>query len=215
MSDNALLADLRPVERLALAYAPTRARPATLALLALDTRLGAIVRQVREPIAAQLRLAWWRETLARPASELPDGEPLIAALRQWEDRSRLADLATGWEALLSETLTPEVIADFVSGRGAAFACLAQELGVEAVGNAERAARLWALADLAANISDGEERALVVDYGKALTPPPLSSSLRPLAILAGLGAAALRKGGAPLLSSPGRALLALRIGWTGR
>lgn len=212
---NVLLADLRPAERLALAYAPARARTATLALMALDNRLGTIVRQMREPIAAQLRLAWWRDTLARPVPEWPQGEPVLAALREWRDPSGLADLATGWEALLSETLTPEMITDFVSGRGRAFAGLATELGVEAVDDAEQAARLWAFADLAANISNGEERALVVEYGKGLAMPPLSASLRPLAILAGLGAAALRKGGAPLLGGPGSALLALRIGLTGR
>ena len=81
--------------------------------------------------------------------------------------------------------------------------------------AEQAARVWALADLAANISDGEERALVVDYGRPIVPPPLSASLRPLAVLAGLGAAALDKGGAPLLGGPRSALLALRIGLAGR
>src|SRR5690606_20839572 len=77
---NVLLADLRPAERLALAYAPARARTATLALMALDNRLGTIVRQMREPIAAQLRLAWWRDTLARPVPEWPQGEPVLAAL---------------------------------------------------------------------------------------------------------------------------------------
>jgi hypothetical protein len=42
----------------------TRVRgTATLALLALDARLAAILRGRREPIAAQLRLAWWREML--------------------------------------------------------------------------------------------------------------------------------------------------------
>jgi hypothetical protein len=35
------------------------------------------------------------------------------------------------------------------------------------------------------------------------------------VLAGLGAAALARGGGPLLAGPGSALLALRIGMTGR
>ena len=76
--------------------------------------------------------------------------------------------------------------------------------------------LPALADLAANMSDGAERALVVDYGRTVPPTPrLSAALRPLAVLAGLGAAALARGGGPLLSGPGSTLLALRIGMTGR
>jgi len=212
---SALLAELTPPQRLALAYAPARARPATLAALALDARLGAILRGRRDPIAVQLRLAWWRDTLAQPSAGWPRGEPVLDALRGWRDPSCLVALPEGWEALLAEALTPAAIAEFVAGRGHAFACLARELGVEAVENAELAARVWALADLAAHISDSEEKAAVVNYGRDLVPPPLSSSLRPLAVLAGLGAAALRKGGTPLLSGPGSALLALRIGLTGR
>ena len=39
-----LTADLPPPQRLALSYASARARPATLALLALDARLAAVLR---------------------------------------------------------------------------------------------------------------------------------------------------------------------------
>jgi 15-cis-phytoene synthase len=210
-----LLEDLPAPQRLALTYASARSRSATLALLALDARLAAVLRARREPIAAQLRLAWWRDMLTRPAAEWPRGEPVLDALRGWRDPSGLSDLAVGWEALLAEALTPEAIAEFVAGRGRAFGCLARELGAEAIEHAEQAARIWALADLAAHISDGEERALVVEAGRGLAPSPLPASLRPLAVLAGLGAAALRKGGVPLLNGPGSALLALRIGLTGR
>ena len=65
------------------------------------------------------------------------------------------------------------------------------------------------------VSPDEERALVVDYGRSLAPPLLSATLRPLAVLAGLGARALADGGRPLLHGPGSTLLALRIGITGR
>lgn len=210
-----LAGDLPQPQRLALAYAPVRARPATAAVLALDARLAAVLRGRYEPIAAQLRLAWWREMLARPAAEWPRGEPVLDALRGWRDPAGLALLAEGWEALLAETLVPEAITEFAAGRGNAFACLARELDVEMVAEADQAARIWALGDLAANISDGGERALVVEQGRALVPPQLPGSLRPLAVLAGLGARALRKGGTSLLGGPGSALLALRIGLTGR
>jgi phytoene synthase len=212
---SSLASELPQPQRLALTYAPARARPATEALLALDARLAAILRARREPIAAQLRLAWWRDVLARPVAEWPRGEPVLDSLRGWRDPSGLSDLAVGWEALLADALTPAAIAEFVAGRGRAFACLARELGVEPTGSVEEAARIWALADLAANISDGAERALVVEYGRDLVPPPLSASLRPLAVLAGLGTRALRLGGVSLLSGPGSTLLALRIGLAGR
>ncbi|MBO9519460.1 MAG: hypothetical protein J7493_15465 [Porphyrobacter sp.] len=183
--------------------------------MALDQRLGAILRTRREPIMAQVRLAWWREMLERDPMQWPQGEPVLEALREWGDPSGLAALVSGWEALLSEELSSEVIAEFIAGRGAAFAGLARELGVDAIEPARRAAEIWALADLAANISDEAERARVVVYGRDLRVPRLPRALRPLAILAGLGAEALRKGGAPLISGRASALLVLRIGLFGR
>jgi phytoene synthase len=52
--DRSLLEALPTAQRLALSYAPPSARPATLALLALDARLGAAVRQRGEPVLATL-----------------------------------------------------------------------------------------------------------------------------------------------------------------
>jgi phytoene synthase len=203
-------------QRLALTYSPRRARGATLAVLALDARLAGIVRGRGMPIASQLRLAWWREMLERPPSEWPRGEPQLEALREWRAPAALAALSDAWEALLVEQLTTQAIAAFAEGRGRAFAALAWELGVEDTGNAAAAARIWALADLTANLSDAAERALVVAYAKDLAPPPrLPASLRPLAVLAGLGASALARGGGALLSGPVSAFHALRIGLTGR
>jgi phytoene synthase len=76
--------------------------------------------------------------------------------------------------------------------------------------------VWALADLAANLSDAGERQLVLDQARKLpSAPVLPRALRALAVLAGLGATALENGGAPLLAGPRSALLALRIGLAGR
>ncbi|HEY6815355.1 MAG TPA: hypothetical protein VI168_07440 [Croceibacterium sp.] len=203
-------------QRLALSYASARSRPATFALLALDARLADVVRGRREPIATQLRLAWWRDTLERPPGEWPAGEPVLDLLRGWREPAPLAALPSGWEALLADDLDSHVIAEFVDARGRAFACLAHEHGVAAESDAAAAGRIWALADLAANISAGAERDLVVDYGRSLgAPPRLSASLRPLAVLAALGAAALARGGGDLLAGPRSMLLALRIGLAGR
>lgn len=208
--------DLPPAQRLALAYAPARNRPATLALLALDARLAAILRGRREPLGAQFRLAWWREMLARPVAQWPAGEPLLDSLREWRDPSALAGLPSGWEVLLVETLTPQAIAEFAEARAHAFAALALEVGADAPEQVAQAARIWAIADLAANLSGDAERRLAVDGGRALGPPPrLPTPLRPLAVLAALGAAALRRGGGDVIAGPRSALLALRAGLTGR
>src|SRR5690606_18426991 len=167
-------------------------------------------------LTGQVRLAWWRDTLALPPREWPTGEPVLEALRGWRDPSGLAGLASGWEALLADDLTPAAIAEFVGARGQAFACLAGELGASARADAAAAGEIWALADLAAHLSDGAEKRLVVDYGRQRAPPPrLSASLRPLAVLAGLGAAALERGGAPLAGGPRSLFRALRIGLSGR
>lgn len=154
--------------------------------------------------------------LEQDPTQWPRGEPLLDSLRGWRDPGALAALPSGWEALLVDDLTPNAIAEFVDARGQAFAGLAEELGVDAPGDAAASARIWALADLAANLSEGAERQLTTEYGRSLEPPPrLSSSLRPLAVLTALGAAALARGGGDLLAGPGSALLALRIGLTGR
>ena len=207
---------LPPPQRLALAYAPAPSRPSTLAVLALDARLAQVLRGRREPLGAQLRLAWWREMLERPSAQWPAGEPLLDLLRRWRDPAALAALPLGWEALLADELTPATIAEFADARGEAFAALARELGADAPANAAAAARIWAVADLAANLSAGAERQLAVDYGRRLgallSLPP---SLRPLAVLAALGAAALARGGGDLLVGPRSTLLALRTGLTGR
>lgn len=205
---------LPPSQRLALAYAPAGSRARTLALFTLDARLGQILRGRREPLGAQLRLAWWREMLERPAGQWPAGEPVLDALRTWREPAALAALPSGWEALLEEALTEQAIVEFADARGAAFAALAREL--EVPGDAAASGRIWALADLAANMSAGAERQLAVDLGRALGPPPrLPRSLRPLAVLAALGAAALARGGGDLLAGPRSTFLALRIGLTGR
>ena len=210
-----LTAELPLPQRLALSYAPSRVRMSTAALLALDARLARILRTRREPIAAQLGLAWWRDVLARPVEDWPRGEPVLDALRTWHDPSGLSGLAVGWEALLAEALTQSAVDEFAAGRAGAFACLAREIGAGEPEGAAISGRLWAIADLAAHVSDGQERGMVIGRGRGLAPPGVSASLRPLAVLAGLSARALRRGGVPLLDGPGSALLALRIGLTGR
>ena len=92
--DAGLEAELSPPLRLALAWAPRHARPATLALFALDTRLAGFLRRATEPLPVQMRLAWWRDTLGAP----PCGQAL--------DREAITGFALGreqaWSALARE-----------------------------------------------------------------------------------------------------------------
>jgi phytoene synthase len=213
--DRSLLEALPTAQRLALSYAPPSARPATLALLALDARLGAAVRQRGEPVLAQMRLAWWRDILRAESGEWPAGEPLLELLRAWREPGALGPLVDGWEALLGETLDAAAIGEFASGRCAAFGRLAAELGHDPR-PAEACARQWALADLAAHLSDAGERGAVLATAAGLPRcPKLPRALRPLVVLAGLGRRSLACGGAPLLDGAAAFCLAVRLGIAGR
>ena len=210
-----LVEQLPAPQRLALSYAPLSARGPTLALLALDRRLAELLRRRGEPVLAQVRLAWWRDTLAADPHGWPEGEPLLALLRGWRDPAPLVALVNGWEALLSERLEPAAIAEFVSGRAAGFAQLACELGGDP-GPAAAPGRLWALGDLAAHLADPAERAAAIEIASHFPRNvELPRPLRPLAVLAGLARRSLARGGTPLLDGPGAALTAIRLGITGR
>jgi 15-cis-phytoene synthase len=199
----------------ALGYAPPAARQATAALLAFDQRLATILRQKREPMLAQLRLAWWRDRLREAPDRWPAGDAVLDALREWRDPADLVPAVDGWEVLIDDSLDRAALARFAAGRGAGFAALASQLGHDPA-PAAAAGRVWALADLAANISNPQERADAIALVQAEGPPPaLPRSLRPLAVLAGLGWRAAQAGGGDLLAGRSAALAAFRLGLFGR
>lgn len=208
------------MQRLALAYAPTAARLPTLALLALDRRLAGIVRGSREPMLAQLRLAWWREQLVADAASWPEGEPLLNALRSWRGQhGGLSALVDAWEVLTGTAPLPETsLDDFGRSRGEAFAALARALGAERdAGAAQRLGRGWALADLAVHVSHPEERSrakAMVENGARSGRRP-SRRLRPLVVLHGLALRRLHRDDHGEDLSPGAFALALRLGLLGR
>ncbi|MEO6093538.1 MAG: squalene/phytoene synthase family protein [Novosphingobium sp.] len=220
MSTESLLATLPTLQRLALAYAPGSAREPTLALLALDARLAGVVRSAREPMLAQLRLAWWREQLRVPVARWPEGEPLLAALRSWDaERDALAALADGFEALTGAAPLPAAAMEQLArARGQAFAALARLLGVEReAAAAERLGIDWALADIAARLGSTKERQTAVALAKARDwrPAPLSRTLRPLAVLRGLARRAVLRGETLDTLPPGALASVLRVGLLGR
>lgn len=202
--------------RLALAYAPNAPfREAMLTLLLLDQRLAAILRQGGEPVIAQIKLAWWRDRVSEAPANWPSGEPLLERLRAWPaDPALLVPLVDGWEALLAEDLTLAAMEAFAAGRAAGWLALGDERQAAAIG---RAARDWALADLALHLGqDGEadaaRRLILADRG---TLPRLGRALRPLAVLRALSRRALERQAAELIDGPGALLAALRSGLTGR
>jgi phytoene synthase len=187
-------------------------------LLALDTRLAGIVRASREPMLAQLRLAWWREQFGAPLELAPRGEPLLAALRGWEaQRSGLIALVDGWEAFAAGEKS-EGIAALARARGTAIGALTVLNGVERTANAAtRMGEGWALADMAGRLADAVERAAAETLAQAhdWTAARLPRAMRPLAVLHGLAARATRRiEGIDAQSSAALATV-LRIGLLGR
>jgi 15-cis-phytoene synthase len=207
-----LVEALPPLHRLALAYAPARAREQTLALLALDARLAGIVRNSHEPMLAQLRLSWWREQLKAEADSWPSGEPLLAVFKSWGGRHRaLTSLADGWEMLTGAApLEASAFDTFADGRGEAFAALAGVVGArDDVQVVRQMGRAWALADLAAKVAHPAEQKTATLLAQAAPGLRLSRAMRPLTVLHGL--AQRRLDGL----SPASLLAAMRLGLLGR
>jgi len=167
-----------------------------------------VVRTAREPILAQLKLAWWRDRLSADPAGWPKGEPLLARLSGWTDPAGLVPLVDGWEGLLAEDpAAPAMSEAFAGGRAAAMEALAARLGCSG-GAAAEAARQWALADLAL---DGFTPLEGAPRGPVSA---LARAMRPLAVLAGVSLRAVGKGGAAALYRPAAYFTAIRIGLLG-
>lgn len=184
---HAMTDGLPPPIRMAISHAPARARPLWAGLFALDRRFAQIVGLNREPMLAQMRLAWWRETLRAPVVGWPAGEPLLAALSAWGAHARnLAGLTDGWEGMLGEApLEPAAFAALAGARADAMASLAKAAGEGALAS-EAAARgyAWALRDIAAHLSDPVEQGRVTALLRTAEAPGGRAArlLRPVAIL---------------------------------
>ncbi|WP_260922061.1 hypothetical protein [Novosphingobium sp. 9] len=212
---------LPDLSRLALVYAPRRVREQTAVLLALDTRMAGLLRHSKEPMLARIRLAWWRESLQADPAGWPEGEPLLASLRQWNgEHLGLTALVDGWEELTgAEPLAAEGMQAMAEGRGAAFAAFARAIGRER--EADRAHDLgcrWGLTDLAMRLGKPGERdtaRTLAEAAIATRRPYVSRDLRPLLVLEALSARRFRAGHDDGARSPAALLQALRLGAFGR
>jgi phytoene synthase len=93
--DQSLADELKARDRerwLSVLWAPADLRPALIALHAYDLEQQRVVAEAREPMLAEIRLAWWREQLeSLSAGKLAPPQPLLRALRH-EARPRGVDL---------------------------------------------------------------------------------------------------------------------------
>lgn len=214
--------DLDLDRRLALAYAPARARPALEALWRLDVTLGAVVARGRDPMAAQLRLAWWREALERLDISPPPPEPVLQALAAHVlpagiAGAELAALEEGWRVLLAEgPLGVEALQAYARVRGGLLFRLSARLlgGSNAV---EPAGERWALVDLARHSRRPDEEAAARQAAARIAEEPAwPKPLRPLAMLSLLARRDLERAGPfERQGSPARMLRLISYRLSGR
>ncbi|MEQ1540865.1 MAG: hypothetical protein ABL926_01295 [Novosphingobium sp.] len=214
MNDETLL-DLLPIEqRLALAYGARAARGALLTVLALDARLAGVVRAGREPVLVQIKLAWWRENVSECGLRPVSGQPLLARIAaNLPDPAVPIGLIDAWEGMLGEgPISSEAIGALAQARAMTLAAAGARFAEGAKGDdIARAGRNWALADLAARLSQADERGAATalaarqDWRRPVLPP----ALRALAVLHGL--ARRRHDGRPLLADKRAFAVALRLG----
>jgi phytoene synthase len=172
--------ELSPPARLAIAYAPRDLRSAFALLLQVDQRFAEILRNAREPMIAQIKMAWWREALSSSAAARPKGEPLLQALNQVCDRIPLRAfeaLASAWEHLLgSERFSQEALDAHAELRAEAI-FLTYARWIDTVQDVRPIGRIWALEAL--RIAFPER---VTDCHVPSVPLPKARALRPLSIL---------------------------------
>jgi phytoene synthase len=158
-------------------YAPAAKRDALYALYAFDHEISRIGSAVREPMAGEIRLQWWREVLEGKRGEEAAAHPVAAALLK-----AIADYQLPASRLLaavdahSSDLYDEPLADFEeygeATKGGIIALAARILA--ASGDAvEHIARHAGLARLAADTARENEARAHLDAAQALLPqiPP--------------------------------------------
>jgi phytoene synthase len=166
-----------PERPLILAYAPARGRAALAALLALDDALALLLRSTSQPAVGQLRLAWWREALAKLDHQPAPAEPVLQGLASsvlplGVSGASLVPIVHGWEVLIEEdALDRDVLRRFGEGRGALFVVAGQAMAAGKSDPLAEAGQGWALADLARHLAKQEE----AEEAAALAAPLLATA----------------------------------------
>ncbi len=172
---------LAPPARLAVAYAPQNFRAPLALLLEIDIRLQGILENAREPMIAQIKMAWWREAFENSLNARPKGESLLQALNSVDDvipSAALESLVSSWEILLgSNHWAQDVTAAHATLRSSAiFQTYAHWVG--ATKDVQAAGQAWANAALRQAFPDR----ILKDLHSGNAPLLKGRKLRPLSIL---------------------------------
>jgi 15-cis-phytoene synthase len=185
---------LTPPKMLALAYVKRKYRHAFELILHYDVKLGQIFQNSSEPMIAQMKLAWWRDVISRPASKRPTGEPMLAAMLMIKDVGEsqiLADamlrLVDAWDGLIHhEVWSNEILYNFAKAKSSAifdYHTKSSGHGIEVQRTANEIGRAWAIADLLTYCRNENEVAAIarmIRRDQELSRLP--ASLRSLSIL---------------------------------
>lgn len=211
--------DISDEQRLALSYCAPKLRPMLVAGLALDRRLARIVATANEPMLAQMRLAWWRDTISQPVTTRPIGDVVLGALgTHWEGQEPvLISLVDGWEGMIgSEIPSREAFSSFARARAGIFEAVAGTSDFANSPDVAAHASLWALVDAAVNNGQREERDILEELARAVVMTGrVHREMRGVAVLSALARRSLDHGLRPLLEGRGAALTAMKAGLSGR
>ncbi len=175
------MSTLAPPAQLAVAYAHRSVRPSFSLLLEIDNRLQGILENSREPMIAQIKMAWWREAFENSPNARPKGEPLLQALNDVGDvipSAALESLVSAWEILLgSEHWVRDAVAAHAALRSdAIFQTYAQWVSTKQ--DVQAAGQAWATNALRQEFPDRFSK----DLQRGNAPSLRSRKLRPLSIL---------------------------------
>ncbi len=210
--DPLVAAELGEAEKLAIVSAPRHLRDGYEAVFALDGILSRVALSRREPLPAQLRLAWWRDACA----ELPGrgGHPVLGALaRSWTaDPAPLGSLIDAWEEVV---VLPQGFSAAVESVAQARGGVVCVLTGAPLDIALPDARSWTLATLADHSEDHAQRTALRQAAVRGAQVRQARSLRPLAVLAGLARRAVIAKRSGLLGDRWSPIVAMRLGILGR
>lgn len=196
-----------PDRLLSLAYAGADVRARLRLAFALDEVLADVLRTVREPMIAQIRLAWWRDQLgALSTGAAPAPEPLVIQIGRIfrpAEIATLSDLTAAWELLLQDPLGNAAIVQFSNLRGSVLASVFNSPALTTT------LAFWSMADFAFHCSDAKLAAEVALMAEGSAPARLRPMPRAVRVLAGLARDDLADPVARRPASPGRMIRAFR------
>lgn len=216
------MVNVTPVQRVLLPAAG-RAMERARAAFALDNACAQVARVAREPMMAQIRLAWWRDGIAAETARPEHRSAEMDALRAIESfdaaRPHLVAMIDGWEELILHDGEDgrAMLGAFAAGRGAG---LFGALFPDRAEHGAVAGRVWALWDLAGHLGDealvGEALELAREALTGWRSGPRRALPRLLAMMvAGAAPDVARGRGAPAGITPGLYARLLRAQIFGR